>query len=164
MDISEWPKFLEQRIASLPAAVMTAAHEGVEIAAEIARDKIGEYQGAIGSFPAWAPLATSTVEEKTRLGYAPPDNPLLRTGELRDSIGTSVERAVPTASVVAIVGSTSPIARYQEIGTTYIPPRPFIGPAMLEAEPAIADGLGTALHVAASGESRSPRAFRRAAE
>jgi phage gpG-like protein len=35
-------------------------------------------------FGEWPPLAESTIREKERLGY--PDTPLLRTGDLRDSL------------------------------------------------------------------------------
>ena len=54
-----------------------------------ARDKIGNYQTGFDPgdgndpFPDWAPLKPSTLDEKERLGYSPPDNPLLREGTLR---------------------------------------------------------------------------------
>lgn len=97
---------------------------GRRIAAQ-ARGYIGEYQnGQVGPFGSWPPLAPSTVEEKTRLGYGPPDNPLLREGDMRASIGYSVRLNHVD------VGATSPIAPYQEFGTRTIPPRSFIGRAM----------------------------------
>ncbi len=93
-----------------------------------AKGFIGEYQEG------WAPLAESTLQGwgpfpgKIALGYAPPDNPLLRTGAMRASIKHAAE-AVSDGAVGAI-GSNDPIAGYQEFGTRTIPPRPFIGLAM----------------------------------
>jgi phage gpG-like protein len=75
----------------------------------------------------WADLAPATVEEKQRLGYTgqvSATDPLLRTGELRLSIGHTVEEHG------VILGSTDPVAPYQEWGTDRIPPRPFIGATM----------------------------------
>lgn len=85
-------------------------------------------QGYIGQeLPEWPPLADSTIEEKERLGYTgvvSDTDPLLRTGEMRDSIEAVV---TPTATGVKLdVGSNDPVALYQEMGTPTIPPRPFI--------------------------------------
>ena len=90
-----------------------------------AKEKIGEYQDEAGPFVAWAELAESTKADRTRQGF-PEDEPLLRTGEMRDSIEHQVE--VP----VAQVGSNSDIAVYQELGTQHIPPRSFLGGAAVE--------------------------------
>lgn len=88
--------------------------------------------------PEWAPLAESTIAEKERLGYVgqvSATDPLLRTGEMRDSIEGVVD------GLTGVVGSDSKKALWQEFGATgvgrgragTIPPRPFIGLAMLEA-------------------------------
>ncbi len=53
----------------------------------------------------------------------PANNPLLRSGELRDSI------TMRSDGNGAIIGSPLDIALYQENGTEHIPPRPFLGPA-----------------------------------
>jgi hypothetical protein len=109
--------------------------------ARISRSYIGHYQNFSGPFGAWAPLSVNTLlggvsptgyhyRGKIELGFSPPDNPLLRTGALRDSIDFTVEHRA------AIIGSPDPVARYQEFGTQNtprhiaIPPRPFIGPAV----------------------------------
>jgi HK97 gp10 family phage protein len=125
-----------RRLPATEKAALSAIGAGV---AERARAKIGNYQDAAGGFPAWPPLAPATRAEKERLGYAPPDNPLLRTGDLRESIThTVVEKTVT-------VGATDPVGLWQELGTSRIPPRPFIAPAMVEAMPQNVRLLGTAV-------------------
>jgi phage gpG-like protein len=113
-------------------AVAEGAKVGLTVCAkliqETAKTEIGEYQSAVGPFPAWASLSEATLADKEAKGYAIP-NPLLRTGELRDSIQYEV------GAFEAIIGSTSPIAAFQEFGTNStgwgagIPPRSFIGSA-----------------------------------
>ena len=90
---------------------------------------IGHYQDG------WAPLAESTLNGwdghpgKIALGYAPPDNPLLRTGEMMSSITFEVE--MPRFGLVeGVLGSDSKVALDQEVGTVKIPPRPFLALAM----------------------------------
>lgn len=113
-------------LIQLVAAETLALHRGLEQAAVLieksAKAEIGIYQPQVGPFPAWAPLAESTEAEKARLGY-PLDAPLLRTGDLRESIQHE------TQGFEAVIGSISPIMAYQEFGTPTIPPRPVIGPA-----------------------------------
>jgi hypothetical protein len=137
--LRDWPALLERQLAALRPAVAVALEVGGAAAAELARAKIGTYQ------PGWAALAVTTVAEKTALGYAPPDNPRLRTGEDRDSIGHDVE------GLRLRVGSESPITRWQELGTDKVPPRPVIGPALLESLPAIGKGVAAAVGKILSG-------------
>ena len=126
---------------ALPAAYDAALAAGAQIVAEDARERIGSYQDG------WPHLAPSTVAEKTRLGYAGVpleggdggDNPLLRTGEMRDSIKTE---ATPRGF---IVGSTDPVLGYQEFGTRTIPPRPVLGPALQHSLPAVGAVIGKAV-------------------
>lgn len=85
-----------------------------------AKGIIGHYQRSdTGPFPEWEELASATKSERIRKGFTPND-PLLRTGELRDSIRHEVR-----GHSVAI-GSDLDIAIYQEMGTATIPPRPFL--------------------------------------
>lgn len=65
--------------------------------------------------------------------------PWLRTGELHDSIATATE------GDTVVVGSTSPVAAWQENGTTHMRPRPFLAPVARDAAEAIADEVGTAV-------------------
>jgi hypothetical protein len=103
---------------------------------EVAKNKIGNYQGEIGHFPAWEPLAADTVAEKTAAGYAPPDNPLLRTGGARSSITSYVARHI------LHIGSDDKVLLWQTLGTRRgIPPRPVIGPALYETWPLIRANL-----------------------
>lgn len=90
-----------------------------------AKEKLGHYQPAVGGFPAWAELADSTKKERLEQGYTEND-PLLRSGALRDSISHEIE------GNVAAIGSTSDYAIDQEAGTNRIPPRPFLAPALIE--------------------------------
>lgn len=98
------------------------AAEGAKVIQADAKARIGSYQDGVGPFPAWANLAEATVDDRLSKGFTP-DDPLLRTGGMRESIGVTVE------GNVAAIGSASEIALYQEQGTATIPPRPFLGPA-----------------------------------
>lgn len=101
--------------------------------------QIGEYQDAVGPYPEWAPLADSTMEDKERGGYAPPDNPLLRDGDLRESF--QHERN----GLEGVVGSTDPKMEFHEFGTVKMPPRPVVGPALENEREKINHLLGRAV-------------------
>jgi phage gpG-like protein len=111
-------------------------HHLTEKSAELikadAQKRIGEYQDYTGPFIGWAPLAESTVADRIAKGFTP-DDPLLRTGDLRDSIEVSARGAE------AVIGSRSEIALWQEVGTDKIPPRPFLGPAIYDSKLNIAE-------------------------
>ena len=113
-------------LAAIQATLHVSLERSLDRAAAIiekdAGKRIGHYQGPVSYFPGWAPLAQSTESEKARLGY-PTNAPLIRDGSLYGSISREVHRTE------AFVGSTSDIAVFQELGTAYIPPRPFLGPA-----------------------------------
>lgn len=84
----------------------------------------------------WPALADATVAEKSRLGYTnriSPTDPLYRTGELRISISYTVDANGVT------LGSTDPIAPFQEDGTHTIPARPFISATLFRHGHAAAD-------------------------
>lgn len=113
--------------AALDVAIHERMKEGLSVVAQriedTARAEIGHYQDAIGPFPEWDPLAQSTEEDKARLGY-PLDAPLLRTGETRDSFSHQVD------GLEAVIGSTDEKLVFHELGTSKIPPRPVLGPAV----------------------------------
>lgn len=132
--LKEWSDILAEQIKSIRPVVFAATEVIAAEAAMIARGKIGYYQAAVPPFRAWAPLADSTMDEKTNAGYAPPDNPLLRTGEMRESIKHGAASVAPNGSAVAVIGSDDPKAMMHEFGTSRMPPRPFIGAAMIEVE------------------------------
>jgi hypothetical protein len=124
-----------------------------------AKAEIGHYQHEAGPFIAWQELSENTLNGgyangirypgKIELGYATDDehNPLLRTGEMRDSIGTTIS----TDGMEAQIGSNSDIAVYQELGTDHIPPRSFLGGAMARKLPEIRETLGMAVYTALIG-------------
>ena len=92
------------------------------------KEIIGHRQSGVGDgYGAWPDLAEATKVEKERLGDGSGANewqPLLRTGEMRDSISFSV------AQHKVYIGAMSDIMIYQEKGTARIPPRPVLGLAM----------------------------------
>jgi phage gpG-like protein len=124
-------------LLSLEGAEVTEhlTKHSAEVVRDIAKAKIGYYQDAVGGYPAWAPLASSTEAEKRRLG-APAGAPLMRHGDLYASIEYQAEFAPLEGN--AVVGTPSEIAVYQELGTPTIPPRPFMGPAGFESRETIA--------------------------
>lgn len=103
-----------------------ALEECAKLVETRAKAKLGEYQDAAPPFAGWADLADATKADRERQGF-PEDDPLVRTGALRDSIGHTV------ADGAAHVGSNSDVAVYQELGTDRIPPRSFLGGAMAES-------------------------------
>lgn len=145
-----------EHLAVASVAIVQLEHKALEKCARLvektAKDEIGQYQPAVGPFPEWAPLADSTEYEKTRLGY-PVDAPLLREGDLRDSIEHEVR------GNEAVIGSKSDIAAYQEFGTATIPPRPFIGPAAFRNHEKIKRILGAAVMGGLAGGSAIHRAL-----
>lgn len=110
----------------------------VERATDLARGYIGHEQDG------WKALSTATVygfhnelrnfrwqPGKLELGYGGFEAPLLRTGQLRDSIESSVD------GLTGVVGSTDKVAIYHELGAALaryeIPPRPFLMRSLIEA-------------------------------
>ena len=133
--------------------IVIALHEGLEKAAQIVEDEakseIGTYQGGVGGiFAGWQELADSTKADRVAQGF-PENEPLLRTGEMRDSIDHSVE------GLTALVGSDSDIALWQELGTDKIPPRSFLGGAAFRKQDEVAEIIGDAgFAVLAGGETK----------
>lgn len=76
---------------------------------------------------------------QAELSHSPGSNhetPWLRSGDLRDSIVHEVE------GDGAVIGSTSLVAVYQEMGTRHDQPRPFLAPAAATLGEAIAETIG----------------------
>jgi hypothetical protein len=117
----------------------------VERACQIIQKKA---KAAIGrEHELWAPLAESTIRDKAAHGYRTPA-PLLRTGELRDSIEYTVH------GNEGCVGSNLDIAVYQELGTSRIPPRSFLVSSAIASEDKIHRMAGAAAVGALSGYGR----------
>jgi phage gpG-like protein len=108
-------------------------HEALEKAAKLvekgAKDVLGTYEYG------WPQLAESTQKDRERQGFTAND-PLLRTGELRDSIEHSADRHE------ARIGSNLDIAIYQELGTSKIPPRSFLKETMVRKIDEIQEIIG----------------------
>lgn len=91
----------------------------------------------------WAPLSARTVAEKQRLGFTgriSATDPLLRTGEMRDSISSYA------VGSVGVVGSPLKKALWMEMGTVKpsgsVPPRSFLGLAMSKVYPVADKAFG----------------------
>lgn len=151
--IGDFLMFLEGAHRAMAGAAEGAMERACQVVEHEAREEIGSYQGAAAPFPAWAELADSTKADRVRQGF-PENDPLLRTGEMRDSIGHSVV-ATGVGTVEGTVGSTSQIAVYQELGTDRIPPRSFLGGALMREEAVVVKILGDAAHWALTGGKQS---------
>jgi hypothetical protein len=131
--------------AEMEAAELHILEKGAEMVEKRAKEKVGEYQPQTGPFIAWPELAESTKADRAKQGY-PEDEPLLRSGEMRDSIEHTVGRHE------ALIGSNSDIMVYQELGTQHIPPRSVLGGAMIDTLPQILDMSGRMVVAALVGE------------
>lgn len=105
-------------------------HHILDVAGEevqkTAQGMIGDYQQAVGQFPAWEELADSTKAERSRLGYSDND-PGYRTGAMQKSVLRTV------SGEEMAVGSNDPHIVWFDQGTLNQPPRPIFGPAALHS-------------------------------
>jgi phage gpG-like protein len=138
-------------IAELPAIERDLHAAGpmiVEKACQIVQRKA---KSAIGrEHEMWVPLAPSTIADKQKHGYAVP-KPLLRDGTLRDSINYTVN------DNEGCVGSDDPVAVFQELGTSRIPPRSFLVSSAISSEDRIHRMAAAATMAALSGYGRHAR-------
>jgi hypothetical protein len=112
------------RLATMEADIAAAKAVAIEKACQIVKT---EAKRVIGTYDYnWPQLAEATQEDRVKQGY-PPNETLLRSGALRASIGHVLERE--GVDIVGYVGSADKIAVYQELGTSRVPPRPFLGGA-----------------------------------
>lgn len=138
MDLEQFARQLSSASAQIATDLEFTFNAIVKEIEETAKEEIGVYQPAYGPFDAWSPLAESTKADRVRLGYSE-DDPLLRSGELRDSIESEI------VGLTAIVGTKSEIGLWQEVGTDRIPPRPFIGPAYVRKIDPLMESIGRAI-------------------
>lgn len=135
LTITEAAEFFMASAARCPE-VLSGVVEGVVAGgSERAKALVGQEQDG------WPPLSGATVygfhhpragwiPGKLELGYGDFESPLLRTGEMRDSIEFAI------VGLVGEVGSNDKRALWQELGTAAdypIPPRPFLSKGLLEA-------------------------------
>lgn len=132
-------------LAVMDAELVLSLHHALKKCAvsieSTAKAEIGQYQSAVAPFAGWVELADSTKTDRVSKGFTQ-NNPLLRSGELRDSISHEID------ALEAVVGSDSDIMVYQELGTERIPPRAVLGPAAIRNKNLIIRTLG---HAAAEG-------------
>ncbi len=114
--------------------------------AEAIRDRARSYIGTYDAKPRWPELAKSTKKERAHKGYAE-NEPLLRTGEMRNSI----EITISPNGLEAQIGSDNDKAVWHELGTSRAPPRPFLQPAAVEMAPKIQRAAGRATLAAMLG-------------
>lgn len=127
--------YLRGRSVSQGAAAQAGLAAAVKMVEHDAKAVIGTYERG------WPPLKEATQAQRVRLGFTPND-PLLRAGELRDSISSEVEPGH------GVVGSDSMIAVYQELGTSRgIPPRSFLLSTAILDEDKVAEMVTEALLV-----------------
>ena len=140
--LAEVAAHFRQAAREMRPALEATVHVLMEGAALTAREAIGR------EMETWDPLSARTIAEKMALGYTgqvSATDPLLRTGALRESISGDTDSHTYGGvldEVVGIVGSTDPVSKDQELGTSRIPPRPFLAPALILAQPAIEKALG----------------------
>lgn len=120
---------------TLPAA----RHHALEAAGQIVEDQAKAYLGTYDARPEWQELADFTKEDRVAKGF-PENEPLLRTGELRDSIHHVV------VGNTAHVGSDDDKAVWQELGTVHIPPRSFLKSAVIASVQHIDHITGQTVH------------------
>jgi len=137
---------LRENLAALEVAKAMAMEISAVAIVGHAYDEIGKYQrDDMGPATPWPDLKIGTQKDRVRHGFEP-DEPLLRSGEMRSSI-----EHVASATGL-IVGSHDPIALYQEIGTNHIKPRAFLTPALHRNIPFIMQTVGQAIEDALSGK------------
>lgn len=103
-----------------------------------------EAKRVIGTYDyGWPELAAATKADRVSKGFAE-NEPLLRTGEMRDSIEHTVAREF--LETIGYVGTNNEIAVYQELGTTKIPPRSFLAQAAIHKESEVVLKLGGIMH------------------
>lgn len=120
---------------------------------------LAELRERLGRLRAEEVMRSALAEQAERLASAvrdqlsePPgagehDRPWLRSGALRDSVGAQ------TDGLEAAIGSSDPAAAPQEMGTSRIPPRPFLAPIAASMGEGVARSVGAKVAAALRGEA-----------
>ncbi|GIM47036.1 hypothetical protein DNHGIG_25850 [Collibacillus ludicampi] len=140
---------LNKATSVMKEEVRGALQKSVEKVQQTAVSKFGQYQPAVGPFPAWAVLSQQTIRQKLRAG-APGDDPLIGhyAGKRKNSVYPTILRNSIQAQVkglVGYVGTNNPVGEWQEFGTRHIPPRPFLRPALYQEQEFIKEQFKGAL-------------------
>ena len=135
--LDDFINVLEKSVLPKTVAVDKGAlTEAADFLTKAAIGKFGSYQRKAGPFPAWKPLADDTKIIRVKQGYSE-DEPLLRTGETRDSVSNEVSDSE------AVIGSTKQEMIYHELGTKTEPPRPVFGPVAFESKKQVMKIIGS---------------------
>jgi hypothetical protein len=140
---------LEQALVEIHHETHKALERAGQVVEKEAKFEIGHYQDQAGPFVAWKELAAATKSDRIAHGFSEND-PLLRTGDMRDTVKHRVDMT-GIASGEAHIGSDSEIALYQEIGTVSIPPRSFLGGALVRKIEAVKHICGEHIVAAITG-------------
>jgi len=145
--LNELARELEKRSYLFKENMNEAVAKGAVKVQSTAKAKFGVYQPGVGGFPAWPQLAESTIKQKERAGGG--EDPLIghyvhkkggrAGGQLRNSI------LVKVGEMEAAVGTNDKVGEYQEFGTSRIPPRPFLRPALYQEQEFIKTGFRKAI-------------------
>lgn len=124
----------------------------VNVLPDVAAQMLADIKARFGvQGEGWPDLAPDTQQQRVRLGFAA-DEPLLRTGALRDAY--TIWSDVGTHEVIIGVPPESDqaaVAEAQEFGTDTIPPRPVLGPVVMEKGHLLPDGIGRVVERAIKG-------------
>lgn len=149
--LGDFAKFLMKEAAgAYKQALRPVLDEiGAAVKAEVQKE-IGEYQSAIGQYPATAPLSPVTIEIKTRDGLGKngnPDTPLWASGEFHDDVRFQSD----VGSLSVEIGTDKEYIKFTELGTADMPPRPVFGPAALRVMPQFLPALAAASAMGIAG-------------
>ena len=122
LTLQQFANRLAALAVEMPKRHQAALKVGAMIIEAEAKHEMGRYQDAAGPFVEWRLLAVRTVEDRIRKGFTP-DDPLYRTGSLRQSIEHKV------IGDTAHIGSDDIRARLLEMGDNRVPPRSYLGGA-----------------------------------
>lgn len=138
----EFAKFVQAELGEgVEHAKETALELGARAIAHEAKSVIGTYKFD------WEQLAPATQKERESLGYVA-NEPLLRDGTLRDSIHYTVIDANE-----AEIGSNDDVAVWQELGTSTIPARSFLGASAAYLEKPIVQMVKETVGAAVAGQT-----------
>lgn len=143
VSLKEWADYLAASRIAADVELAEIVNLTAKAGATVARGYIGHEQPAMSvtpppvSFPAWQPLAASTIADKSRLGFGPPDyEPLRRSGAMEQSI------AGESVGLIGAVGATDPKMAFHEAGTSKMPPRPVLARSVAFMMPLLDASLG----------------------
>lgn len=140
MSISDFVDHLKGAKSRINQPNYSAMERACRVVEAEAKREIGTYQEG------WAELADSTKADRVRLGYSEND-PGLRSGEMRDSIGHVVGHNE------GVVGSDDDKLVWFELGTDKQPPRSVLALAAMHKSKEVAHILGAGVHAALAGSS-----------